>query len=254
MSESSSLDYDDEVIPVHSNYTTQEDSERVSVYRSHLAEYAAETIAVLCTKREEQWELFSHLQPGIVLFSFGNHQRICFSRRGDRLNYKFRTTGVNGRLSAYSFRCLWVVQSPVFQEVLTELSPILDKGNIYLTFAEPTDTFNIRVSWTNDPFVPPGEILVQTLIDYDIGTTGNKGIDNTPQVPTVSEATPTTTETTASTLDTVADDNRDSIGSGIFDLSSTEPILSGSSNHSSSSSSPNNSGVYLDSDQDFNIL
>ena len=258
MSEST-LDFDDEILPVYANHAAVEDSERVSVYRSYLAEYAAEVVAAICTKREEQWELFSHLQPGIILFSFGNHQRVCFSRRGDRLIYKFRTSGVNGRLSSYSFRCLWVVQSPIFQEVLTELSPILDKGSIYLTFSELTDTFIIRVSWTDDPYIPPnsGETLVQVLVEYD-------NIDpDDPVVPTIE---PVNGPTVLSTVEEADESIEDSKGDGndVDVTTETNPfdtlmsLMSGSSsNQSTASPSPDNSSeviVQSDVETEFNIL
>lgn len=169
MSETSSLAPSaEEILQLHQNFTTTPDADRVATYRSRLSEYAAELIADICTRKVDQWELFSYLEQSIVLFSFSNHQRLCFSRRGDRLVYKFRTQRFSKRLSSYSFRCLWTVQSPVFHEILTNACPLIDKGAVYLTFSEILNTFFIRLTWDSNLHIPAGETLVQNLVEYNL--------------------------------------------------------------------------------------
>lgn len=165
------MDSEFDVLSLHATYTASGNSdqtERMRTYRDALFHYAADVISEIATKRSEQWDVLAHLEPGLCLFTFQNHTRIYFSRRGDRLSYKFKTSPVFRRLGPFNFRVLWVVQSPVFQDSITATAPILDKGNIYLTFCEAQDAFNIRVCWTEEHYVPEGEVLVQSLAEYDV--------------------------------------------------------------------------------------
>lgn len=156
-------------LPLNSNYTKTQATERRSTYRDALFTYAAKVVARACLKTSEQWTLFSLIEPSTTLFVFSNHQRLVFHRRSDRLLYNFRTTGYARRVSPYSFRVLWLVQSPVFHEIISNLLPSVDKGSVFLTFSEQLDTFFVRLSWCDEPYVPDGEELVQVLVDYNQG-------------------------------------------------------------------------------------
>lgn len=159
---------EEEVLKLHATYTATVGNEQKGVYRDSLFHYAADIIGRIATKKSEQWEVLATLDPGLILFSFQNHTRIHFARRGDRLTYRFRTNQVPRRTSPYSYRLLWVVQSPVFQDSITTAAPIIDKGSIYLTFNESQSMFHIRVCWTDSPYVPEGEVLIQSLVEYDV--------------------------------------------------------------------------------------
>lgn len=164
-------------LSLHSNFKSIMPVDRCSVYRSHLMEYGCEIIASICAKRSKQWTLLSYLEPGMVLFTFHDHQRICFSKRPDRIAHKFRTSLSSRRLSHYSFRVLWIVQSPVFQEVLLKTLQPIDYGKIYLTFTEDTNTFAIRVSWDTSLVLMPNESLVQIIGSWGDDTT-SVGVTN----------------------------------------------------------------------------
>jgi hypothetical protein len=162
----------EEIFPLSATYGSEDKS---SAYKDALFRYGTEIISTICTRRSDQWELFAHIEPGIVLFSFSNHQRLAFTRRGDRLNYRFRRNKQNQR--SFSFRCLWLIQSPVFQEAMTHACPLIDRGQVYLTHILETDTYHVRLSWGDAPFVPEGEVLIQSLVEYNFP----KGLQDAPQ-------------------------------------------------------------------------
>lgn len=153
-------------LPVFKNYSTTQSSERRSTYRDALFTHAAKIVGRACVKSLDQWELFSILEPSVVLFMFSNHQRLVFHRRADRLVHNFRTTPYARRVPPYSFRVLWLVQSPVFHEIISSIVPLLDKGHVFVTFSESLDSFFVRVSWCDEPHVPEGEELLQVIQTY----------------------------------------------------------------------------------------
>jgi len=78
-----------------------------------------------------------------------------------------------------------VVQSPVFQDAITIASPLIDKGSIYLTFSELSDTFTVRVCWTDEPVLAEGEVVVQPLVDYNLPEIAEEDVPEVPEVPEV---------------------------------------------------------------------
>jgi len=152
----------EEIYPLSANFKAED---KKNAYKDALFRYGTQVVSTICTRRSDQWELFAHIEPGIVLFSFSSHQRIVFTRRGDKISYRFRRNRQNQR--SFSFRCLWLIQSPVFQETMTNTCPLIDRGQVYLTHALDLDTYHIRLSWGEEPFVPEGETLVQSLVEYN---------------------------------------------------------------------------------------
>jgi hypothetical protein len=175
-----------EITKCNENYTCTNHTDRYMVYKMHLSEYAAQVVASIATRRSNQWSLLSFLQPGVVLFTFYNHQRICFSKRGDNIIFKFKTNSPSKKLQCFSYRVLWIVQSPMFVERLQQACPKIDQGKLLLTFNEQTDMFYIRLCWTSPSEIPTGEVLVQTL--YTLGTDKNSETTTNPPSSTQTEA------------------------------------------------------------------
>lgn len=149
---------------LHHNYKETTPTERSAIYKSQLMVYASEIVAKLCTKRSDQWQLLSYIDPGALLFTFHDHQRLCFSKRAGHLTHKFRTSMSSRRLSHYSFRVLWIVQSPLFEEKLKQLIPEFDYGTIYLTYDESISMFSVKLSWDSGISLSPTEKLVQVIL------------------------------------------------------------------------------------------
>ena len=171
-------------LPLNENYTATPDGERKDIYKGELFKHASGIVADLCMRQHHQWSLLSHTDPGVVLFEFSNHQRITFSRRGDRLFYRFRTNRFPRRISGYSFRCLWIAQSPVFRQEVESMLPPIDIGTVYLTFNENTGHFRVRLCWTKDLFIPSGEVLIEVLVERGgpvVTTTSGEDAVTTPE-------------------------------------------------------------------------
>lgn len=151
---------------LNANFTSVSSSDRISIYRSHLMQYACEIVGSVIEKRSKQWQLLSFLEPGMLLFAFDDHQRLCFRKRADRITHTFRTFSSSRRLSHFSFRVLWIMQSPIFHEVLSKILPQIDCGIVYLTCCEATNTYALRVSWVDDLLLQPDEMLVQVLMTW----------------------------------------------------------------------------------------
>lgn len=161
---------EEETLPLNANFTSATEEDKATKYRDALFKYGAEVISEIASKHAKQWEPLSHVVSNTLLFTFENHSRLCFSKtRGNQLRHRFRsTTGNWKRASRYSFRVLWLVQSPVFQSTLLESLPMMDKASVYLTFNDAMQRFFVRLCWSDEIPLEDDEIVIQSLVEYDL--------------------------------------------------------------------------------------